>query len=416
MSKNTVTTVIVRLVLSWTAVPVVSLAQNPEWGTTLVCVNEGGDTLYVDEWTPENVADFEAKSGHEVTELAVNPVSGDCTDFAGLIHAWFPGTSWLCTLDPAGYWRGPSWVWPMYRPDDAVSPDPATGGCPRPGDPNPYDPYPNGEGRNELQCAAATAVHLTELEVAGDFDRLYAWLHPDAQAVVPHAAMEGWYRDVFAQRPPDWMTVDDVRLVEWTWPVTGKVYPSAAEVTFRQRFGDGEETEGVIRLVRDQGVWRWFFGRDRAFVEEQIARSADQTQDLAGLFPTDFDISDGSPAQGTWHHFEVVGEGTRAAAEVTAWLDSDDATGQLAALGWLGNAFRDYRMEAPGGPIDVTISVHQFADGPPIARPDGSSLSGQLVALDVFAKRWASLRGVTAERAGIIGPGVSRQAGSCEDC
>ena len=68
------------------------------------------------------------------------------------------------------------------------------------------------------------------------------------------------------------MTVDDVRLVEWTWDVTGKVYPSAAEVSFRQRFEDGEETEGAIRLVRDHGVWRWFFGRDRTFVEEQIGR------------------------------------------------------------------------------------------------------------------------------------------------
>lgn len=63
-------------------------------------------------------------------------------------------------------------------------------------------------------------------------------------------------------------------LVEWTWGVTGKVYPSAAEVTFRQRFADGEETDGVIRLVRDNGVWRWFFGQGRAFVDDQIAQFA----------------------------------------------------------------------------------------------------------------------------------------------
>lgn len=69
-------------------------------------------------------------------------------------------------------------------------------------------------------------------------------------------------------------------------------------------------------------------------------------------------------------------------------------------------------MDAPGGPTDVTISVDGFAEVPLIELADGSVLSGQLVALDVFAERWASLHGVTAERAGIIGPGVSRQAGS----
>ena len=68
------------------------------------------------------------------------------------------------------------------------------------------------------------------------------------------------------------MTVDDVQLGEWTWDVTGKVYPSAAEVMFRQRFADGQEIQGVTHLVRDNGVWRWFFGGNRAFVEEQIAR------------------------------------------------------------------------------------------------------------------------------------------------
>lgn len=109
-------------------------------------------------------------------------------------------------------------------------------------------------------------------------------MHPDAQAVVPQSAMEGWYREVFAQRPPVWMTVDDVRLVEWTWDVTGTVYPSAAEVTYRQRFADGAEEQGVVRLVRDNGVWRWFFGRDRAFIEEQIAKYGRQSQ-RAGLQP-----------------------------------------------------------------------------------------------------------------------------------
>jgi hypothetical protein len=155
-------------------------------------------------------------------------------------------------------------VYPWNRLGAMVPPDPATARCPQ-----SMPPY-SGEGRTELERAAVTAVHLTELEVAGDYSRLYAWMHPDSQAVVPQAAMEGWYREIFAQRPPIWMTVDDVRLVEWTWEVTGKVYPSAAEVAFRQRFANGEEVEGVTHLVRDHGVWRWFFGTDRHFVNEQI--------------------------------------------------------------------------------------------------------------------------------------------------
>ena len=36
--------------------------------------------------------------------------------------------------------------------------------------------------------------------------------------------------------------------------------------SFRQRFVEGEETDGVVRQVRDNAVWRWFFGRDHAFV------------------------------------------------------------------------------------------------------------------------------------------------------
>jgi probable HAF family extracellular repeat protein len=88
----------------------------------------------------------------------------------------------------------------------------------------------------------------------------------------------GWYPEMIAVRAPTWMTVDDVRLEEWTWGVTGTVYPSAAAVSVRQRFADGLETEGVVWLVRENGVWRWFFGRDRSFVEDQISRFRNGSQ------------------------------------------------------------------------------------------------------------------------------------------
>jgi hypothetical protein len=114
-------------------------------------------------------------------------------------------------------------------------------------------------------------VHLTELEVAGNYERLYAWMHPDSQAEVPVEAMEDWYQSVFSANPPEWMTIDDVKLVEWTWGVTRKVYPMAVEVAYRQHLANGQNVEGVVHLVRNQEVWRWFFGSDRGFIEGLIA-------------------------------------------------------------------------------------------------------------------------------------------------
>jgi hypothetical protein len=43
----------------------------------------------------------------------------------------------------------------------------------------------------------------------------------------------------------------------------------------RQRNADGTTIDEAIRLMTNgDGEWRWFFGRDRAFVNEQIARFA----------------------------------------------------------------------------------------------------------------------------------------------
>jgi hypothetical protein len=243
------------------------LAQDAERGTTLVCAGSGGDGWTLEEWTPARLADYQARVGHLVA--LAHPETGECRDPAGLPVeiGWVPGTKWLCTEGADGRWAGPDWIWEIYQFGNQVPPDPQTGHCPQPWS------YPQlNSARDETEYAAATAVHLIELEVAGDYTQLYSWMHPDSQAIVPEPAMEGWYREVFAKRPPVWVTVDGVQLVEWAWDVTGKVYPSAAEVSFRQQFADGDETEGVVRLVRDTGVWRWFFGRDRAFVDEQIAR------------------------------------------------------------------------------------------------------------------------------------------------
>jgi len=52
-----------------------------------------------------------------------------------------------------------------------------------------------GQVDERSSLAADVAVALSRLEAAGDFDALYDRMHPDAQAVVPQAAIEGWYKD-----------------------------------------------------------------------------------------------------------------------------------------------------------------------------------------------------------------------------
>lgn len=125
------------------------------------------------------------------------------------------------------------------------------------------------------QAAAATAEEISWLESTGDFNSVYDRIHPDAHAIIPRAAVIGWYQNDFGPLGPGVATVTGVRFVEWTWPVTGQAYPYTAEVSFRQPFANGTVAEDVVRLVQDgSGEWRWFFGRSREFIEEQIAKYA----------------------------------------------------------------------------------------------------------------------------------------------
>jgi hypothetical protein len=139
------------------------------------------------------------------------------------------------------------------------------------------------QGSPAANAAAATAVELSRLEAAGDFNALYDRIHPDAHAVIPRAAAVGWFEQEFAPRGPGVSTVTDVEFGPWTWEVTGETYPYTATVSFEQPFADGSVVEDVVRLVQDQnGEWRWFFGRTRAFVEAQIAAYVPPLPQFAG--------------------------------------------------------------------------------------------------------------------------------------
>jgi uncharacterized protein len=141
--------------------------------------------------------------------------------------------------------------------------------------------------------AAQTATELSYLESIGDYNGLYDRIHPDAHAVIPRAAVIGWYQNEFAPLGPGVATVTGVRFVQWTWPVTGVTYPAAAEVSFVQPFANGTVLEDVVRLVRDgSGEWRWFFGRSREFVDAQIARYVPSAPATGGLSMIDVVASD----------------------------------------------------------------------------------------------------------------------------
>jgi hypothetical protein len=247
-----------------------STAVTADSATYAVCVGLGGDALSLVYWTAEEIAAQEERTGPVVR---AHPVTGGCMDPAGLPvlgdRASVANFAWLCSRTFDGDWYGPHWVADIYRSETDVPPDPAIGGCPLPRDQSIPAP-PAG------QQAAATAVYLSQLEAAGDLDTLYQWLHPDAQAVVPKEAVAGWYDAEWLPRGPEPISVTSVELGDWTWDVTGTTYPNTATITYEQSFADGSLVSDTVRLVQDeQGVWRWFFGRDRAFVDEQIDRFID---------------------------------------------------------------------------------------------------------------------------------------------
>jgi hypothetical protein len=135
---------------------------------------------------------------------------------------------------------------------------------------------PRAEAQSSLdaQNAMDMAYYLSYLESVSDFNTEYDFIHPDARAIIPRAAVVGWFLDNYSPRQPQPATILGVEFVSWTWEVTGVTYPYTAQVSFSQAFNDGVETD-VVRLVQDQnGIWRWFFGRDRTFVDQVIAAYA----------------------------------------------------------------------------------------------------------------------------------------------
>lgn len=135
------------------------------------------------------------------------------------------------------------------------------------------------QSNRDERAASDQAILISELEAQGRFNYLYSLMHSDSKAIAPREAVVGWYEaDVAPLEPQPITEILDVRFVRWTWDVTGERYQDTAEIDFVQPFGFGNNvtyTEETIRLVEEDGEWRWFFGRSRDFVDEQIDRFVD---------------------------------------------------------------------------------------------------------------------------------------------
>lgn len=133
----------------------------------------------------------------------------------------------------------------------------------------------SGQERDVHGDPMVAAEEISKLEVISHIPALYefyALMHPDAQAIVPRHVVIRYFREVFQDRDPKPAVATGVTYKNWTWRVNSVTYPGTAEVSFRQEYGDGSVEQDVVRLVQHDNTWKWFFGRDRAWVDQQIQR------------------------------------------------------------------------------------------------------------------------------------------------
>lgn len=128
------------------------------------------------------------------------------------------------------------------------------------------------------EAASEAATAYLQLAEQGQFNTLFDYLHPDAQAEVPRSVGLAVFESIYGQTRPSNAQVSNVELGSWTWPVNGKTYDDAARVSYRQQFtrpdGERQTLESVMYLVPFDGQYRWFFGNSRAYIAEGWAKFA----------------------------------------------------------------------------------------------------------------------------------------------
>jgi uncharacterized protein len=130
----------------------------------------------------------------------------------------------------------------------------------------------------QADAAAEAAATFLGLAEQGQFNTLFDYLHPDAQAEVPRSVGLAVFQAIYGQSQPSNTEITGVDVGSWTWPVNGRTYDDAVQVSYRQQFtnGNGERQtlDSVMYLVPFDGQYRWFFGNSRAFIAEAWAKYA----------------------------------------------------------------------------------------------------------------------------------------------
>lgn len=206
----------------------------------------------------------------------------------------------------------------------------------------------NAETANTPDDPMKAAEAISQLEVIEHMPALYTFyslMHPDAQAIVPRHVVIRYFREVFQAREPRPAIATGVTYQDWTWGVNGVTYPHTAVVSYRQKFAD-QTVSDVVRLVEDNGVWKWFFGRDRAWVDEQIRRFS-QTMQVPEGGTVPYNLNTVSMSESMFDHLP----GTVAFHNQDATLHQVDA-GQIEQPTWArsSTAFR-YVSEKDRYPI-----------------------------------------------------------------
>lgn len=143
--------------------------------------------------------------------------------------------------------------------------------------PGPTAAQTSGDEQVARAAADAAGAYLSLAE-QGQFNTLFDYLHPDAQAEVPRSVGLAVFETIYGNTRPSGAAVTGVNVGSWTWPVNGRTYTDAVEVSYRQQFtnkaGERQTLDSVMYLVPFDGEPRWFFGNSRAFIAEAWAKYA----------------------------------------------------------------------------------------------------------------------------------------------
>ncbi len=144
----------------------------------------------------------------------------------------------------------------------------------------PAGPVTDQSSDQDQRDAVPRAEQILQLAADHEFNAMYDYLHPDAQAIIPRAAAVGVFTALYEEGKVGDATVTGVQMTEWTWGVTGQTYQNAAGVDFSQAYVDEEGRARILDdtmyLVKHDDQWRWFFGSDPSSVQEMIDQYGQQ--------------------------------------------------------------------------------------------------------------------------------------------